>query len=407
MNPRKFIVVAAMLLAPGAAWADVVLDWNEIAAARSIAAKQPPPTSARSMALVHVAMFDAINAIQRRYTPYAFRQSAAPGASPEAAASAAAHAVLIKLFPDQAQPIDAAYNASLAKIPDGEAKSAGIALGMKSAEACLAQRAGDGAGQPSAYRAKITPGVYTMTVDPVSREWAQVKPWFLSNAAQFRPGRPPALTSAQWARDYNEIKSVGAKNSTVRTPEQTDTARFFQAVGVVSWNPVVRSAAQSKSLDLLDNARLFALANMAAMDAFIAVFDAKYAHNFWRPITAIRNGDIDGNNGTEREAQWQPLIDTPLHPEYPCAHCITAAAVGEVLELLVGKGEIGLTSTSPTAPGVTKRWARAADYVEDVKNARIWAGVHYRNSTDVGAAMGRQIGALAVQNGMKSGLATR
>jgi hypothetical protein len=225
-----------------------------------------------------------------------------------------------------------------------------------------------------------------------------VKPWFMKDFAQFRPGPPPSLASAEWARDYNEIKSVGARQSTTRTAEQTEVARFWTVVGVPSWNPIVRSLASSKPLDLVDNARLFALVNMAASDAFVAVFDGKYAYNFWRPVTAIRNGDLNGNDATTLDAEWLPLVDTPLHPEYPCAHCITAGAIAEVLEAQFGKGEVPtITMTSPTAPGVTHRWTRIADYVQEVDNARIWGGIHYRNSTQVGEAMGRKIGALAVE----------
>ena len=259
-------------------------------------------------------------------------------------------------------------------------------------------RTADGTGAPNTYRPRTAPGVYVMTMLPVSTEWPKVKPWFMSDGAQFRPGPPPALASAEWARDYNEIKSVGARQSAARSAEQTEAARFWTIIGPPSWNPVVRSLAASHRLSLIENARLFALVNMAAADAFVAVFDAKYAYELWRPITAIRNGDIDGNDATSLEAGWFPLVDTPLHPEYPCAHCITAGAIGEVLEAQFGKGQVpAIEMTSPTAPGVTHRWTRIGDYVEEVDNARIWGGIHYRNSTQVGEAMGRSIGALAVK----------
>jgi hypothetical protein len=305
----------------------------------------------------------------------------------------------VKLFPDQAEPVEAAYAASVAKIPDGDAKTSGIALGRAVAAECLSMREQDGAGMPGAYRPRTTAGVYVATTLPLSAQWPKVKPWFLSDGAQFRPGPPPALASAAWARDYNEIKNIGARQSAARTAEQTDVARFWTITGAASWNPVVRSLALSKSLGLVDNARLFALVNMVAADAFVAVFDAKYAYNFWRPITAIRNGDIDGNDATSLDAEWMPLVDTPLHPEYPCAHCITAGAIGAVLEAQFGNGDVApITMTSPTAPGVTRRWTRISDYVQEVDNARIWGGIHYRNSTQVGEAMGRKIGALALQN---------
>jgi hypothetical protein len=402
MNRTKRFLSAAIVLLPCVCTADVVLDWNEVALARVVAARQGPPDGARTMAMMHLAMFEAINAVEHRYAPYAFKGRAPAGASAEAAGAAAASSVLMKLFPDQAQPVEAAYAASLGRIPDGDAKSAGIALGKEAGAECLSMREKDGSGAPAAYRPRTAPGVYVLTVLPAATEWPQVKPWFMSGGAQFRPGPPPSLASAEWARDYNEIKSVGARQSATRSAEQTEAARFWTVVGPPSWNQVVRSLASSRSLGLAENARLFALVNMAASDSFVAVFDGKYAYNFWRPITAIRNGDIDGNDATSVDPEWLPLVDTPLHPEYPCAHCISAGAIGEVLEAQFGKGEVPpITMTSPTAPGVTHRWTRIADYVHEVDNARIWGGIHYRNSTQVGETMGRGIGALAAQNFLK------
>jgi hypothetical protein len=402
MKHIRCLFSAVILSLPAVCSADVVLDWNETALARVVAAKQGPPDGARTMAMTHLAMFEAINAIERRYSPYAFKGRAPAGASAEAAGAAAASAVLVKLFPDQAQAVEAAYAASLARIPDGDAKTAGIALGKEAGAECLAMREKDGTGVPGVYRPRTAPGVYVVTMMPAASEWPKVKPWFIGDGARFRPGPPPSLASAQWARDYNEVKSVGARQSATRSSEQAEAARFWTVVGAPSWNPVVRSLALSKPLTLVDNARLFALVNMAASDAFVAVFDAKYAHNFWRPITAIRNGDIHGNDAVSLDAEWLPLVDTPLHPEYPCAHCITAGAIGEVLEAQFGKGEVPpITMTSPTAPGVTHTWTRISDYVREVDDARIWGGIHYRNSTVVGEEMGRRIGALAVANFLK------
>lgn len=403
MYLTKRFLSAAMLLFPCVCAADVVLDWNEVALARVVAARQSPPDGARTMAMMHVAMFDAINAIEQRYTPYAFKGRAPLGASAEAAAATAASAVLLKLFPDQAQPVEAAYAASIAGIPEGNAKTSGIALGKEVSAQCLADREKDGTGVPGNYRPRTAAGVYVVTTLPVSAEWPKVKPWFMQDGAQFRAGPPPALASAAWAQDYNEVKNLGARQSATRSAEQTDVARFWTIIGAPSWNPIVRALALSKSLSLVDNARLFAMVNMAATDALIAVFDAKYAHNFWRPITAIRNADIDGNDATTLDAAWLPLVDTPLHPEYPCAHCITAGAIGEVLEAQFGKGDVAtITMTSPTAPGVTRRWTRIPEYVQEVNNARVWGGIHYRNSTVVGEAMGRKIGVLAAQGFLKA-----
>jgi hypothetical protein len=218
----------------------------------------------------------------------------------------------------------------------------------------------------------------------------------MTSANQFRPGPPPSLTSDLWARDYNEIKALGAKNSTHRSAEQTDIARFWADIVSSPYFPLVRSVATAPGREPTQNARVLAVAAQAIDDALIAVFDAKYHYNFWRPITAIRNGDTDGNDATERDASWLPFIDTPMHPEYPCAHCILSAAVGAVLQAEIGTGPTPtLSTTSLMAPGMVRSWTKIGDFVQEVANARIYDGVHYRNSTEVGTAMGKQIGELA------------
>lgn len=386
----SFLLAKATLALAPAAFADVVLDWNEIGLARTIAAKQLPPDAARAMAIMHVAMFDAVNAIEMRYRPYAY---AGPrrDASPEAAAVAAAHGSLASLFPEHAQALDAAYAESLSRLPAGAARNAGAELGHEVARQCLQKRALDGSGKPGSYKPRASPGVYVATVYPVSSEWVQVKPFFMNDAAELRPVPPPSLDGPQWSRDLEEIRAIGGRASATRSREQTDIARFWAITGPASWNPVVRALAQAQPASLVDNARLFALVNMAATDAFIAVFDAKYAYEFWRPVTAVRHGGAD--------PAWLPLLETPMHPEYPCAHCISSAAVGAVLESRFGRGTVPVISmTSPSAPGVTRSWSRIADYVTEVNNARIWGGVHYRNSTEVGERMGRRIGSLAVES---------
>jgi hypothetical protein len=378
--------------------ADAVLDWNERGVAAVTASRFGPPEGARIMAMMHVAMYNAINAVQARYAPYRFESRAKGEASAEAAGAAAAHVVLAAMVPQQKESIDQAYQASLQSLAGRPGVDAGVAIGEEAGRHCVEMRGKDGVGAPNLYRPVTTPGKYVMTALPVSFDWQAVKPWFMSSSSQFRPEPPPALTSAVWARDYNEIKEVGGKQSTRRTEAQTETARFWTIVGIASWNPVVRALAASQPRSLIDNARLFALVNMAATDAFIAVFDAKYAHQFWRPITAIRNGDIDGNDATEMDPAWVPFVDTPMHPEYPCAHCITSSAVATVLESEFGDGDVAaIAITSSTAPGVAHRWTRIRDYTEEVSNARIWGGIHYRNSTEVGRRMGREIGLLAVK----------
>jgi PAP2 superfamily len=394
---RDGFFAAALLTLPFLSMADAVLDWNQHGVSVVLAARQLPPDGARTMAIMHVAMFNAANTIEHRYHSYGNDLHVPPGASSATAAAAAAHRVLLRLFPEQTEAIEKVWAETLKQRSDDRNLEAGIALGEQSADQCIAMRLGDGVGSINRYRPVTTPGVYVPTTLPVSYDWREVKPWILDRPSQFRPEPPPALMSPIWARDYNEVKDFGARDSKARTAEQTESAQFWTAVGVVTWNPIVRALATAKPRSLLDNARLFALVNMAAADAYIAVFDAKYAFNFWRPITAIRNGDIDGNDATAPKPAWLPFVDTPLHPEYPCAHCISAGAVAAVLEAEFGSGRIEpIAMTSATAPGVTHRWQRIADYVIEVNHARIWGGIHYRTSTEVGERMGRAIGALAV-----------
>jgi hypothetical protein len=398
---RACILFALGILFPSVSVADVVTDWNQSAGACVLEAKIYPFAGTRVMAIVHTAMFDAINSIEGRYTPYKFKVSAPTGSSPEAAGVAAAHAALVQLFPEQKSALDAAYAASLAQIPDGPGKTTGIAVGEEVAAKVLEWRASDGADAANTYRPITTPGTYVTTTFPIGTQWGSVTPWVMEHGSQFRPAPPPALSSAEWAADYNEIKEIGAKKSARRSSEQTEVARFWTITGPQSFDPIVRQLATTPGRSLSQNARLFALVEMAVADSYIAVFDAKYTFNFWRPITAIRNGDIDGNDATARDPGWEPLIDTPLHPEYPCAHCINSGAARAVLESEFGTGPNPLTMSSTTAPGVVHKWASIAEYAEEVSLARIYGGIHYRNSTVVGKAMGKKLGELAVQNYLK------
>jgi hypothetical protein len=382
------LVCAAWL--PAAAHADAVADWNEKAVAAVYAARLSPDAQARALAIVHVAIFEALNSITPRFTPYRGRLPVEAGASPEAATAAAAHQALGKLFPDQAKDFDAALQAALARLPDGAAKANGIRLGERAAAAMLAEREQDGATAAITYRPFTMPGKYVPTQMPVSSTWHAVRPFALKSGDQFRPPAPYALSSVQWAADYNEVKRLGGKAS-ARTPEQNDIARFWVLTGAATYNPVTRHLVTVKGLDLLDSARLFALSAIVTADTAIAIFDAKYAHNFWRPVTAIRNGDIDGNDATALDASWEPMATTPMHPEYPCAHCTFQGAAAGVLQVLYGDSMPRVTLTSTAAPGVTRSFERLSDYVNEVINARIYEGVHYRTSGEVGAALGRRV----------------
>jgi PAP2 superfamily len=393
------IGLAATLLAGSAVSAstDVITDWNVKAGEIIVESKLGTPPAIRVMAIVHTAAYEAVNAITRRDPAGRLQLEPAQGASVDAAVAAANRATLAKLLPSQQASIDAAYQAALAKVAEGAAKTAGIAVGEKAAAGVLAVRADDGATPAAAYRPHATAGVYVPTAMPAVPQWPQRKPWLMASAAQFRPGPPPALTTESWARDYNEIKALGGKASARRSAEQTEIARFWEFSLPPIYHGVVRSVADMPGRDATQNARLFAAVTQAMDDAMIAVFDAKYRYNFWRPSTAIRNGDIDGNDATEREASWAPFIDEPMHPEYPSAHSILASVVATVLRAEVGAGPMPvLTTTSPSAKGAARRWTKVDDFTQEVANARIYEGVHYRFSTEVGAAMGKQIGELAV-----------
>ena len=391
--------VALSLLAgaPGAG-ADVVTDAN--AKAADIASRHPAtPISVRMMAIVQVSVFEAVNAITGRYPAYRAKMTPAPSASVDAAVASATRYALSRMMPAQQAAIDADYQAQLAVIPDGPAKAAGLVVGEQAADAIVAACADDGMVAPDIYRPVTTVGAYVPTTGPAVPHWGKRRPWVMTRGDQFRPGPPPSLTSAAWARDYNEVKALGSRNSTQRTPEQTAAAKFWEATAPAVYWPVARSVAAAPGRDVTDNARLFAVAAMAMDDGLIAVFDAKYTYNLWRPVTAIRNGDLDGNDATDRDPGWTPFIDTPMHPEYPCAHCIVSASLGAVLEAEIGSGATPtLRSASSTAGGAVRTWSSVRDFVQEVALARILDGVHYRNSTEVGSAMGTKIGELAVKS---------
>jgi hypothetical protein len=385
--------------------ADIVSDWNAKAETIIVEKQITPGSAGRHVALMHLAVFEAVNAIERRYAPYKLNLTAERTVSKEAAAAAAAHAVLMAIHPDRQAALDSGLAASLAPITDGNAKGKGIELGKKAAAEILALRADDGFEAPESYRPHTSPGAYVPTVVPVFSQLTKATPWAMTSPAQFRPAPPPALTSETWTKDLNEIRVIGSRNSPARTAEQTTIARFWLMTGPRSYNPIVRQLAAAKELDVVDCARLFALVAMAASDSFIAVIDGKYAYNLWRPVTAIRNADITGNPATPREASWLPVGDTPMHPEYPCAHCITSSAVGAVLTSVLGDNVPEFSLTSTTLPGVTRKWTRIQDYNEEVALARIYAGFHYRFSTQVGSDMGRKVGELVATTQLSGAMA--
>ena len=386
------LLVALVLVGVAEARADVVTDAATRAA--EFASRNPAtPGAVRTMAIVQVSVFEAANAITGRYPVHRVKVTAAPGASVEAAVAAATRTALSRLMPPHQAAIDADYQAALRGLPDGRAKTDGILVGEQAAAAVLASCADDGAMAPNTYRPHTTPGVYVPTTFPAAPHWGKRRPWVLTSGDQFRPGPPPGLTSDVWKRDLDEIRSVGGKTSSRRTPEQTAIAQFWEATAPAVYWPVARSVAAVPGREVTDNARLLALAALAMDDALIAVFDAKYVYNFWRPVTAIRNAEREA-----RDPGWLPFIDTPMHPEYPCAHCIVSSALGTVLQAEIGTGPAPtLISASPTAAGAVRNWNTVDDFVREVSLARIYDGVHYRSSTEVGAAMGKKVGAAVTQ----------
>jgi hypothetical protein len=399
MNPSKISFAAsALLLVSLGAPADTVADWAD----RTTEIATDGPNTVRTMALAQSAVYEAVNAVTRRYPRDLVDLGPAQGASIDAAVAAASWTVLLHEAPLLKPQTDAEYQKALRSLPDDAARMRGVNLGVRAAEDVLAKHTDD-LGNPQPYRPITTPGVYVVTTFPLGVALSQQRPWFLKSAAQLRPEPPPDLHSEIWARDFNEVKTVGAANSTVRTPEQTDIARFWATALPGVHMGVVSSVARAPGREVTRNARLYAAATGALNDTEIAVFEAKYHYNFWRPITAIRNGDRDDNAATERDPGWLPLIVTPIQPEYPCAHCMIASTIATVIRIENGKDpQPPLSSISNTLPGVTRHWTRPEDVVEEVSNARIWDGVHYRNSAQVGVRMGEQVGqAVAAAYGLK------
>jgi hypothetical protein len=405
VNLCKLLIAASMMCAATPAFANVITDWDE----KAVVAVTPmsslggtsPYTAMRMMGMVHAAMFDAVNSIERRHRPYVVQLPADPATSKEAAAAAAAAAVLATIDAKTASEMKAALATYLAPVPDGAAKSDGVKLGEAVAAKVLQSRANDGSDAPDAYRPRTTPGVYVPTAITLSSMWPDMKPFAMTKGSQFRPKPPITLESKEWATDYNELKDYGGQASVKRTAQQTETARFWLGP-LLAYQPFARQLATAKQMSVVDSARFMTLVTLGLNDSVIAVLDAKYHYNFWRPITAIRNGDIDNNPATDREATWQPIAPTPMHPEYPCSHCIQSGVVAGVIKTVLGSEDIPeVALTSPFTPGVTHRWTNLTALTDEVANARIWAGFHYRFSTRVGTEMGRQIGEYVVKNAMQ------
>jgi membrane-associated phospholipid phosphatase len=365
-----------------AAKADPVVEWNRRAGHILGEARLGTPPAVRAMAMVQTAVAEAATDASHE--------------GMEAAIAAANRAMLAKLVPSQQALVDHTYHAVLAKLPESPARAAGIAAGEKAAARVLASRADDNTTARDEYRPDAGAGRYVPTVTPAAPHWSRRKPWLMQDAAQFRPAAPPPLGSDAWARDFNEVKVLGARDSHARSEDQTRIARFWEYSQPPIYFGVVRSVAAMPGRDAVRNAKLYAAVAQAMDDALISVFDAKYHYHFWRPSTAIRNGDYDGNRATQRDPSWTPLIDAPLHPEFPSGHAILAGAVGAVLKADVGPGAMPVLATaSPTLQHAVRQWNDVDAFVREVADSRIYAGIHYRSAVDAGADTGRRIGELA------------
>jgi hypothetical protein len=404
-------VVLVLVISPPAHAANSVLEWNQIALSATVTANQGPLPQIRSMTLVHVAMHDAVNRITREYETYFDGRSptwGGWGASADAAAIAAAHRTLVGLFPDQSTALDSARSASLAARGLSN-RDHGILFGEAVARRLLVHRANDGSAQaqfPYTAPGAGNPGVWVAAgpAAPVTPGWGDVTPWVIRSTSSFMPDAPPRLNGRRYTRDYDEVKEIGSLTSTTRTAEQTGIARFWLASPSVIWNSVARQLVEARTLDISATARVFALIYLAAADASIVCWDAKYTFNFWRPITAIRQGDVDGNDHTVGDPAWAPLLTTPQHPEYVSGHSTNSSAIANVLKLVFGDVlDTPLVVTSPTNAGFERQWTSLSEGVDEVIDARVYGGIHYRTSNEEGAHIGRTVARHVVARMLRPG----
>ena len=380
------IAALAIGLAQLASASNPVIDWNQIALSTALTT----PGTQIYLTYVNLAMYDAVNAIDRRYEQYGPEFHGPRNASREAAAISAAYQILLNYFPGQAETLQAQYDVAIAGIPDGQAKASGIAIGQIAAARIVALRTGDGRGAnvPYTYPTSTEPGVWIPTppafVPPATPWVGQMVPFTMQNASQFLPvNGPPDLGSQQWAREYNEVKLLGAANSSVRTAAQTEIALFWTANPVATYFGAFGQLAIDRHLSLSKSARLLAMLSVAFTDGGIGCWNAKYHFSFWRPVTAIPNGDIDGNPETEADPTWLPLAPTPPHPEFPAAHGCATGAIVKTLENFFGTPNVKFAVNS-AATHTTHTYYNVGQLETEAYWARIYAGFHYRHSLDEG-----------------------
>jgi hypothetical protein len=407
--PLLIAPALAALVLPTVARADAVTDWNLIASnAIVVTAGQPPPVSVLHFAMVQGAVYDAVNAIDRSHQPYLVQPASNPTDSKEAAAATAAFRVLVGIFPGQIGTLQPLYDAYIAALPDNPSgsKAAGIAIGEATASAMLTNRMNDGRFGPSPTPHPLAPGIWRPTPPNFANDpapWVgNVRPFLVPSAAMLRTDGPNALTSAEYAEDFNEIKEIGSLTSITRTPDQTDAAIFWQDQAMALWNRVFRALAADQNLNIVDSARLFAMENLAAADALIGCWNDKYYYWFWRPITAIREADTDGNPATEADPTWLPLFDpstpvchtpllfTPPFPDHPSGHCSATSAFVQTLQNFFGTDKISFSAFSNKSC-TTRSFERFSDAAKEVIDARVWAGIHFRTADVQGAVLGNKV----------------
>ena len=386
---------ATVLLPVASARADAVTEWNVNATnALIVSAAQPPQVSVPHLAMVHGAVYDAVNAIDGGHEPYLLSSHSAQSShSKRAAAATAAYRVLAHLVPAQQTTLDALYAASLSGVPDGPSKTGGIAVGEQAAAAMIAARTNDGRFGSFRFAVGSEPGVWRPVLpafvnDPAA--WLKdVRPFLIEDPSQFRSKGRLELTSHRYAREFDEVRSLGSLTSTERTADQTHAARYWAENPPATWSRVFRTLSAQQGLTLVENARLYGMLYMTAADALIAVWDDKAYWSFWRPITAIREADSDGNPLTQPQDGWTPLIATPPYPEHPSGHTGLSGSIVKTLQQFFGSDSVGWTDTNNA--GLTRSFSSFSQAIEEIVDARIWSGIHFRTADVQGQRIGRHV----------------
>jgi membrane-associated phospholipid phosphatase len=406
------MLMAALLFGPAVAKADPVLDWNVIAVDTAVANGQNPFAQARFAAIVQVAVFEAVNAITGDYRPYLGSIVAPHGASANAAAVEAAYQVLKTSFPGSVSTLDAARASSLASIPDGQAKIDGIATGDAAANALIALRANDGSSPPQFKTpGPPVPGEWQATpscpivngiASGIAFQWQNITPFGIRSAKEFLLEPPPALASNKYARAYNEVMTVGSLDSPERPPDRSDVATYYAATSPTqAFNQAAVQIAGEQRRSLSENARALALINMAINDSLVASFFNKYHYNFWRPETAIRAGDTDGNPKTDPDPNFVPFIVTPCFPSYPSNHGSAANAAAAVMRRLYGEAGHSMTLSNPAVPTIVLQYTSFRQITNDISDARVYGGIHFRTDQDAGALLGLAVGKAVYKHNLR------